>query len=85
MYTKTYKEILYKNIFTYRVQLKFSNIKNNDKIILYKIDSMESKFYVFFAVVKVMMISTSSVNFFFLIYAINKVMKLTPSYFPYLL
>lgn len=58
MYTKTYKEILYKNIFTYRVQLKFSNIKNNDKIILYKIDSMESNFYVFFAVVKVMMIST---------------------------
>lgn len=58
MYTKTYKEILYKNIFTYRVQLKFSNIKNNDKIILYKIDSMQSNFYVFFAVVKVMMIST---------------------------
>lgn len=84
MYTNTYKEILYKNIFTYRVQLKFSNIKNNDKIILYKIDSMESNFC-FFAVVKVMMISTSSVNFFFLIYAINKVMKLTPSYFPYLL
>lgn len=48
MYTKTYKEILYKNIFTYRVQLKFSNIKNNDKIILYKIDSMQSNFYVFF-------------------------------------
>lgn len=47
MYTNTYKEILYKNIFTYRVQLKFSNIKNNDKIILYKIDSMESNFYVF--------------------------------------
>lgn len=47
MYTKTYKEILYKNIFTYRVQLKFSNIKNNDKIILNKFDSMESKFYVF--------------------------------------
>lgn len=47
MYTKTYKEILYKNIFTYRVQLKFSNIKNNDKIILYKIDSMQSNFYVF--------------------------------------
>lgn len=64
MYTNTYKEILYKNIFTYRVQLKFSNIKNNDKIILYKIDSMESNFC-FFAVVKVMMISTSSVNFFF--------------------
>lgn len=58
MYTNTYKEILYKNIFTYRVQLKFSNIKNNDKIILYKIDSMQSNFYVFFAVVKVMMIST---------------------------
>lgn len=48
MYTNTYKEILYKNIFTYRVQLKFSNIKNNDKIILYKIDSMQSNFYVFF-------------------------------------
>lgn len=47
MYTNTYKEILYKNIFTYRVQLKFSNIKNNDKIILYKIDSMQSNFYVF--------------------------------------
>lgn len=47
MYTNTYKEILYKNIFTYRVKLKFSNIKNNDKIILYKIDSMESNFYVF--------------------------------------
>lgn len=47
MYTNTYKEILYKNIFTNRVQLKFSNIKNNDKIILYKIDSMESNFYVF--------------------------------------
>lgn len=47
MYTNTYKEILYKNIFTYRVQLKFSNIKNNDKIILYKIDFMESNFYVF--------------------------------------
>lgn len=58
MYTNTYKEILYKIIFTYRVQLKFSNIKNNDKIILYKIDSMQSNFYVFFAVVKVMMIST---------------------------
>lgn len=65
MYTNTYKEILYKIIFTYRVQLKFSNIKNNDKIILYKIDSMQSNFYVFFAVVKVMMISTSSVIFFF--------------------
>lgn len=48
MYTNTYKEILYKNIFTYRVQLKFSNIKNNDKIILYKIDF---KFLCFFAVV----------------------------------
>lgn len=47
MYTNTYKEILYKNIFTYRVQLKFSNIKNNDKIILYKIDSMQSNFYDF--------------------------------------
>lgn len=59
MYTKTYKEILYKNIFTYRVRLKFSNIKNNDKIILYKIDSMQSNFYVFLQyVVKVMMIST---------------------------
>lgn len=46
MYTNTYKEILYKNIFTFRVQLKFSNIKNNDKIILYKIDFMESNFYV---------------------------------------
>lgn len=48
MYTNTYKEILYKNIFTYRVQLKFSNIKNNDKIILYKIDSMQSNFLCFF-------------------------------------
>lgn len=47
MYTNTYKEILYKNIFTYRIQLKFSNIKNYDKIILYKIDSMQSNFYIF--------------------------------------
>lgn len=63
MYTNTYKEILYKNIFTYRVQLKFSNIKNNAKIILYKIDSMQSNFNIFFAVVKVMMISTWQINF----------------------
>lgn len=78
-YTKTYKEILYKNIFTYRVQLKFSNIKNNDKIILYKIDSMQSNFYVLFCSSKGHdeLIFKKNIN------TINKVMKLTPSYFFY--